>query len=183
MNRDISSAVYLDNTAQISETMTSRARNSARKASKSGVIVVRRGELSDFWVVMEKTFQKLGIRPAHTLQEFHALSERFPEDIYVDIAYLDQRPIAGIGYFVINERVNSSFYFCQDPEFQNRHALSLLVSEALFDSQHSGFKWFDFGTSSVSMRGKENLFRFKESFGAVGLFRETYLWKADDGGV
>jgi len=176
VNRDISSTVCLDMKNPISEKMASRARNMARKARKMGVEVVRRAALSDFWQVMEKTFTKHNTRPTHTLAEFQWLHEHFPERIYVDVAYLKGIPVAGVGYFVINDRVNSSFYLCQDPQKQQTQALSLLLYEALEQAQQKGFHWFDFGTSSVNMQGRANIFRFKESFGATGVFRETYVW-------
>jgi lipid II:glycine glycyltransferase (peptidoglycan interpeptide bridge formation enzyme) len=128
-------------------------------------------------MVMEKTFNRLGKGPTHTLFEFEWLCAQFPERIYVDVAYLDNRPVAGIGFFAINRRVNSSFYLCLDQEFRETQAETLLIYEALIRSQEEGFKWFDFGTSSVNQEGRGNIFQFKESFGAIGLFRETYVWR------
>lgn len=177
VNRDISSVVNLSAENVFDKILTSRARNMARKAEKAGVMRKPRAPLKNFWMVMEKTFHKLGKSPTHTFSELQWLCERFPEDVYVDMAYFEGKPVAGIGYFILNKRVNSSFYLCQDPEFQPLQAQSLLVYEALVESQKKGFRWFDFGTSSAQMKGRENLFRFKESFGAVGLFRETYLWE------
>ena len=176
VNRDISSAVCLDTDNPVSEKMTSRARNMARKARKMGVEVVRRAPITDFWRVMEKTFAKHGTNPTHTLAELQWLHAHLPKRIYVDVAYLEGAPVAGVGYFVINDRVNSSFYLCQDPQKQRTQALSLLIYEALEQALQEGFCWFDFGTSSVNMKGRPNIFRFKESFGAIGVFRETYEW-------
>lgn len=175
-NRDISNVVYLKPEQDIAKSMSSRARNMARKAERSNVVIAQRADLGHFWSIMEKTFAVHGTQPTHTLAEFRWLCEHFPERVYVDIAYIDERPAAGIGYFVINKRVNSSFYLCRDPEFQNTQAQSLLIYDALSRLQSSSFTWFDFGTSSVNMQGRENLFRFKESFGAVGQFRDTYVW-------
>jgi hypothetical protein len=177
-NRDISSVVCLDTDHPVSETMTSRARNMARKARKLGVSYTHRGNVLDFWAVMERTFEKHGTSPTHTLEEFQWLCDHLSGRVYVDVAYLDEVPVAGIGFFVINRRVDSSFYLCQDPEFQSTQALSLLIYEALSRCQEGGYSWFDFGTSSIHMQGRENLFRFKESFGAVGWFRDTYFWEA-----
>jgi hypothetical protein len=177
VNRDISSVVCLSQKKSIREMVNARSRRMARKALKSRVEVGRRAPLSDFWYVMEKTFARLGIEPTHTLVEFQWLHEHFPERIYADVAYLKGTPVAGIGYVVINERVNNSFYLCQDPQKQQFQALSLLICEALEQSRQEGFTWFDFGTSSAKMKGRANLFEFKENFGTVGIFRETYVWR------
>jgi hypothetical protein len=175
-NREISSVVRLHGKESASQIMTSRARNMAQKARKLGVETVVRAPMKDFWQVMEKTFKKHNDNPTHSFKEFSWLHENLPDLIYANVAYLKGKPMAGIGHFVINRFVNSSFYLCQDPRHQQTQALSLLVCETLEDCLSSGFHWFDFGTSSINMKGRGNIFRFKESFGATGVFRETYLW-------
>jgi hypothetical protein len=176
-DRDISSVVYMDRTISVTETMTSRGRRMARKAGKLGVTVTHRAPLDDFWPVMEKTFAKHGSKPTHSRAEFDWLLQHHPDRVYTDVAYSNGEPVGGIGYFVINERVNSSFYLCQDPDQQDAQGLSLLVCQGLEQAQQHGFRWFDFGTASVNMKGRPNIFSFKESFGAVGQFRETYHWR------
>lgn len=178
-NRDISSVVHLKTDRHISEYMNSRARNMARKAQKSGVSIIQHASIEHFWLVVQKTFENHGVNPTHSLDEFQWLCTNLPEQVYVDVAYIGDQPAAGIGYFVINKRVISSFYLCRDAEFQDTQAQSLLIYDALVRLQNSSFTWFDFGTSSVNMQGRENIFRFKESFGAIGLFRDTYIWNAD----
>ena len=58
--------------------------------------------------------------------------------------------------------------------------MSLIVYDTILKAKEDGFKYFDFGTSSVNMKGRENIFRFKESFGAIGVFRHTYYWRNND---
>lgn len=175
--RDISSVVSLSQIAPITERMSSRARNMVRKAEREGIEVRHRGSIADFWTVLEMTFAKHGTQATHSREEFEWLAEEFPESVYVDVAYLDDGPVAGVGYIATNARVNASFYFCQNPEFQSRQGLSLLVHDGLLRSTLEGYEWFDFGTSSIDMRGRDNIFRFKESFAAIGLFRETFGWQ------
>lgn len=178
VNRDVSSLVYLDQGVPVFEGMKSRARNAVRKAQKSGVHITRGAPIEDFWPVLEKNCRELGIRPTHSFSEFKWLHEHLPERVYADVAYVEGRCAGGIAYFVINQRVNSSFYLCQDSDHREKQVLSLLIYEALATAQSEGFSWFDFGTSSMKMQGNANLFLFKEGFGAVGLFRDTYMWKA-----
>jgi hypothetical protein len=181
VNRDISSVVPLGTDKSVSETMNSEARNHARKAKKFGIQIAHNADVEDFAVVLTKTHERLGTRPTHTEDELRWLHDRLKDRIYFDVAYLDNVPIAGVALFVVNARVNSSFYLSQDPEKRNLQGLTLLVQEVLERSRFEGFLWFDFGTSSASQKGRANLFEFKESFGAVGQFRETYTWTADQG--
>jgi len=179
-NRDISSVVCLDKSNLMSREMTSRAHaidRKARKTREAGVEIVCNASIVDFWQVVEKTFAKHGTKPTHTLNEFQWLNEHFAYRVYADVAYFKGVPLAGVGYFVLNERVRTSFYLCQDPELRHLQGLNLLIHNALEQAGREGFRWFDFGTSSAEMRGRSNIFRFKETFGAVGFFRETYVWR------
>ena len=176
VNSDISSVVSMNSKDIEKDVFTSRARNIARKAKKMNTSVKFKASIEDFWEVMEKTFQKHKNNPTHTFTEWKWLCENLPNDVWCDVAYIDKKPIAGVGHFRVNSRTDSSFYLCSDPEFQKTQALSLLVYETILNSQKEGYEFFDFGTSSKDMVGRENIFRFKESFGAIGLFRDTYRW-------
>jgi Acetyltransferase (GNAT) domain len=178
VNRDLSSVVRLDSAVPVLETVESRARNAARKAEREGVTVQERGDLDDFWSVMEATFSKHGAHPTHTQTEFARLAETLPDRVYADLAYHDGEPVAGVGYFVINSLVNSSFYFCQQPDRRELNGLTLCVLRGLERAQKGGYRWFDFGTSTAGMEPRENVFRFKEQFASVGQFRETFEWHA-----
>jgi len=174
INSDISSLIVLKDNKNIeNETFTSRARNMARKARKSGVIVKFNQPVNDFWKVMDITFQKHGSKPTHTFHEWEYLCRKFPGNIWCDVAYIHNKPVAGIGHIKINSRTDSSFYLCNDLTFYESQALSLMIYEAILDSQNKGTHIFDFGTSSVNMIAREKIFHFKESFGAIGKFKHT----------
>lgn len=178
VNRDVSSLVRLDAGLPVDRVVAARARNAARKAEREGVSLRTRGNLEDFWRVMDATFEQHGTAPTHTLDEFRRLSERLPDRVYVDVTYHAGEPIAGVGYFVVNDDVNSSFYLCQRPDRRELNGLTLCVLRGLERAQRDGYRWFDFGTSTAGMQPRGNIFRFKEQFGAVGQFRETLEWSA-----
>jgi lipid II:glycine glycyltransferase (peptidoglycan interpeptide bridge formation enzyme) len=174
INSDITSVIDISENDLGKNTFTSRARNMSRKAIKAGVTCHFDAGIDDFWLLMSKTFIKHGTKPTHTFENWKWLMENLPGMIWCDVAYVRNIPIAGIGHFKINNLTDSSFYLCNDLEYQDTQALSLLICEILKNAQHQGYKWFDFGTSSVNMVARENIFSFKESFGSVGLFRSTY---------
>ena len=180
INSDVTSIVCLSEVDIESKTFSSRARNMQKKARKEGVTVIENAEVDMFWEVMDKTFKRHGKSPTHSKEEFKYLNSICPEDIYCDIAVLGKKPVAGIGYFTLNEYVCMSFYLCNDIDYKESQALSLLVYESIIKAQRMGFKYFDFGTSSVNMIARENIFLFKESFGAVGRFRKTFHLRIHD---
>ncbi len=172
INSDITSVVDLTKDTLF----TSRARNMARKALKYGVKIKFRSNLDDFWLLMEKTYARHQKNPTHTKEEYRYLMQKLPENIYCHVAYIDDIPIAGIGVFELNRSNIMSFYLCKDESYKHLQGQTLLIRDTILDAKERGFKYFDFGTSSTNMIGSESVFKFKESFGAIGLFRETYHW-------
>jgi GNAT acetyltransferase-like protein len=178
VNRDVSSVVPLDRDVAVEAAVASRTRQNARKALRRGVTIDPRGAIEDFWSVMDATFERHGTPPTHTLEEFRRLADAFPDRVYVDVGYYDGQPVAGVGYFVTNRLVNSSFYLCQRPDQRQLNGLTLCILRGLERAQGDGYRWFDLGTSTVRMQPRESVFRFKEQFASVGQFRETFEWTA-----
>jgi lipid II:glycine glycyltransferase (peptidoglycan interpeptide bridge formation enzyme) len=175
VNADITSVVPLSNNIDLEKSIfTSKLRNILRKAEKNGIEIINRASIDDFWILMEDTFNRHGVLPTHTKDELIYLNQKFPDKIYFNVAYINKIPVAGICIFTINSLVDMSFYLCSNSKYKQTQALSLLVANTIKESQKKGFRYFDFGTSSVNMIGKENIFKFKESFGAIGKFRFTY---------
>jgi len=182
VNRDISSVLALCPTvAEYSYAKAHRAEweRRARKAHKAGVVVRRSAPIENFWQTVGVTFAKHGKSPTHTLEELQWLASYLPEKIFFSCAYLDEKPIAGVCYFAQNSRVIGSFYLCQDPEHQSTQAQSALLLDGYDHAQSLGHRWLDLGTSSVQMTAYDSIFRFKETLGAVGQFRETYSLRVE----
>lgn len=173
-NSDITSIIPLNDKNIETEVFTSRIRNVVRKARKYNIDIRYNCNINDFWLLMEKTFAKHGAVPTHSKDQYEYLMKMFPDRIYCNIAYLENVPVAGIGIFEINKKNIMSFYLCSDIKFQQSQALSMLIYETALNAKKQGFDFFDFGTSSVNMIGRENIFRYKESFGSVGRFKHTY---------
>lgn len=152
-----------------------RGRNSARKAEKSGVTVKQNDDLDVFYPILLGSKRKHEAVPTHTLDELIDLKRRFPGGIVADVAYIDaDRPIAGALYFICNPLCILTFYLAHETEFSELNATNLLVRERILQAQRDRFKFFDFGTSTHGMEPRPNIFKFKESFGSVGYFRDTY---------
>lgn len=130
--------------------------------------------LEDFWMLIEKTFKKHGTKPTHTFSELSDLKYNKNLNIKFPIIYFKNKPIAGIGEFRINNQLKMSFYICQDDEYKDLNYQTLLINNLLDNSFLEGTQYYDFGTSSVNMVARANIFEFKEGFAAVGKFRHTY---------
>lgn len=173
--RDITSVVKL--CAPIDEIISGKTRNIVKSAFGKGVSIHHDCQLSVFWALIDSTYSRHGVSPTHSKQELGELISRFPGKIKIHVAKYLGIPVAGICEFEINHMVNSSFYFCRGDEHNDVQGLSVLVKDALERSKECGFKYYDFGTSSVNMVARPNVFSFKEGFGAEGIFREVYSWE------
>ncbi len=80
--------------------------------------------------------------------------------------------IAGVVNFVVNPQVVLAFYISHKEKFQNFRAVNLLFCSIFKWAIQNGFKVYDFGTFTVNGQPNMGLGRFKENFGASGVFRD-----------
>jgi lipid II:glycine glycyltransferase (peptidoglycan interpeptide bridge formation enzyme) len=83
--------------------------------------------------------------------------------------------IAGIVMFACNPRAALAFYISHREDFQRYRGVNLLFYEVFQWCIAQGFRFLDFGIFTVNMQPNWGLGRFKESFGAQGVFRDT-MW-------
>ena len=82
--------------------------------------------------------------------------------------------IAGVVLFICNEKVVLAFYISHDEQYQEYRGLNLLFYEIIKWGIFNGFNFLDFGTFTLNQAPNWGLARFKESFGAQGVFRDSY---------
>lgn len=173
-NRDITNIVGLKHPFTL-EDVPSKTRNILRKSETYGIKIARENHPDRFWKLLELTYQKHGTHPTHTLEELCRLERLCPGEIFYTIGSLDEEPIAGMATFVLNSRSVMAFYLAQNDAYKRMNALTLVIYQELKESAGNGYQYFDFGTSSAEMTARENIFRFKEGFGANGYFRDRFI--------
>jgi len=150
------------------------ARTATRKAIKEGVEIDLNGEIETFYSILEKNLSaRHNVKPTHSLEELLDLKKRFPGRIHQFNAVLDGEVIAGVNAWEVSERAIIAFYISHRESAQEYRPLNL-VFKSIFDwAIERGFEWFDFGTYTLNMEPNFGLARFKEGFGAKGIFRDT----------
>ena len=81
--------------------------------------------------------------------------------------------LAGAVNFIINEHVVLAFYISHQEKYQEYRSVNLLFYSIFNWAISNGFKIYDFGTFTVDEEPNMGLGRFKENFGASGVFRDT----------
>lgn len=180
INRDLTSVISVagKNIEEIFQTsFEKRARTAVRKAQKLNIQIKwadHLQNLEDFYRVILESKAKFKTKPTHTLEELRRIEQLCPGALKMILAYYQDRLVAGEIYLICNEQTIDSHYSCLKEKFAYLNSVNLLKYEFLKWAIKNNFKYVDYGTSSSQMEPQLGIFTFKESFGAVGIFRDTY---------
>lgn len=176
LKREISSVVQLDSPDEILlSTFKAESRTAVKKALAQNVEIVETERFSDYYEILKKNLKmRHNVNPTHTLEELLKLKSFFPAKIRLMGAFLEDKLIAGVCNFSANREVVLAFYISHDEDYQNYRPVNLLFYEIMKRYRAEGFRFLDFGIFTVNMEPNWGLGRFKESFGARGIFRDTF---------
>ncbi len=175
--REISSAIPLDfSVNNILDRFKPEARTAYRKAVKSGIEVRETEDFQSFYTILKKNLAlRHNVIPTHSLEELLKLKGLFPQHIRQFGAFKGDRMIAGVINFICNDRVILVFYISHDARFQNYRPINSLFFEMIQWSIEQKYKFLDFGIFTVQEKPNWGLAKFKENFGAMGIFRDTFI--------
>ena len=163
---------------ELLNTFRATARTATKKSMKLGIEI---RECEDFEAYYEILKMNLGMRhnvePTHSIEELKKLKSLFPNDIRLWGAFKEKKIIAGVCNFSANSKVVLAFYISHLEKYQEYRAVNLLFYEIMNQYQKEGSKFLDFGIFTVNMDPNWGLARFKENFGARGIFRDTFIKK------
>lgn len=177
--REISSVVQLDiPEGKLLSTYRATARTATKKSMKLGIEIRECEEFENYYEILKKNLSlRHNVQPTHTLSELKKLKKIFPDEIRLWGAFKGKKLIAGVCNFSANPKVVLAFYISHLEKYQEYRAVNLLFYEIMKEYQTEGFKFLDFGIFTVNMDPNWGLARFKENFGARGIFRDTFKIK------
>jgi hypothetical protein len=152
-----------------------RRRRGAAKAAKLGVAVSQSEDWAGYWALLsEHLKQRFGVAPVHSLAEIERLRRRFPGNIRLHVASLEQEILAGTVVFE-SARVAHVQYIASSERGRDLGALDALFLH-LLEETYAAKAFFDFGSSNeqdgrVLNRG---LIEQKEGFGARAVVHDFY---------
>ena len=146
-----------------------------RKAEKIGVEVRKTNQVEEFYTILKENLKiRHGVEPTHTLEEIYKLIKLFPKSINVFGAFYKGEMIAGALNFLVKGDVALAFYISHKEEFQDMRPLNLLFYKIFKWALNENIEVYDFGIFTVDGEPNMGLGRFKENFGASGIFRDTF---------
>lgn len=177
--RDVSSMLTIESSPEENlKLFRPSHRTAVRKAVKQGVKIQESDDWKAFYQILETNLNiRHNVKPTHTLDELIKLKAIYPERVRLFGAYYDENMVAGVVNFSVNQDVVLAFYISHDEAHQELRAVNLLFYEIIKWCQNESFKYLDFGIFTVDMEPNFGLGRFKENFGASGVFRDTFNLK------
>jgi hypothetical protein len=172
VRRDVSSVVALREGYRFS----SERQRDIRHARQAGVRVEAGGDLAAFHALLSEVLRRHGATPTHSLDELRLLQGRFPQQIVLHTAYVDDTLQAGALVYDFGRTVHTQYLAASD-EGRRHDALSLLLAE-LVGSVYADRHYFSFGISTEQEGRVLNggLVTQKERFGARAVVHDFYEW-------
>jgi hypothetical protein len=150
-------------------------RGSVKKAVKSSVAVQNDENFFGFFEMMEKLLKdKYCAKPVHTLDEIKLLASRFPGNIKLYSAYVDQELVAGILMF-IDKRIIKTQYISSSEKGRDLGAVDYLMDHIL--NYYKPDKLYcDLGTCTDNSETgfNQSLVAQKELMGARSVAKDVY---------
>ena len=152
-------------------------RRRLRQAQAAGVRVERNASLAEFWPVLNDNLQrKFQAQSVHTLEEIELLKSRFPNEIVQYNAYLGDKIVGGITFYVMGHVLHGQYSGTTD-EGKQTGAMEAIYEQVMYhDFAHC--RYLDFGTSNEE-GGRilnEGLIAHKEGYGGRTICYDTYEW-------
>jgi predicted N-acyltransferase len=173
--RDVTSILFLEDSLDknLAKFKSSHLR-AVRNAQEKGVNVCQSNDFDSFYHILEQNLNiRHGVSPTHTLAELKNIHALFPDRVNLFAAFVKDVMVAGVVNFVVNDHVVLAFYISHDEAYQEFRAVNLLFYSIFDWAIQQGFRIYDFGTFTVNEEPNMGLGRFKENFGASGIFRDT----------
>ena len=173
--RDVTSILFLENRLDknLAKFKSSHLR-AVRNAQEKSVNVRQSNDFDSFYHILEQNLKiRHGVSPTHTLAELKNIHALFPDRVNLFAAFVKDVMVAGVVNFVVNDHVVLAFYISHDEAYQEFRAVNLLFYSIFDWAIQQGFRIYDFGTFTVNEEPNMGLGRFKENFGASGIFRDT----------
>lgn len=173
VRRDVSSTIYLDEKPSFNK---SRRRN-IKKNKNFGLEIKKSFDFETFMDILSKNLlKKYEVKPTHTATEISLLASRFPDNIKLFTAELDEKICGGVIVYA-SKNVAHAQYSASTKDGLKMRANDLIY-DFLINDYYKDKKYFDFGTSTENegLYLNEGLIDYKERFGARAVVHDFYKW-------
>lgn len=164
----------------VSVPFTSSKRRDYRYSLKSGFTFKKlesREEIAEYYSVLLKNLEKLGLHAVHSLEDLYDLKfNRFDEKIEFYGVYHESKMVAGSMLFYFDDNVVHTQYLSSDEEYLKMFPMDFLIYNLIQTAVDKNMKTFSFGICTEDQGRYLNLglSRFKEGFGTEFCINRSY---------
>ncbi len=149
-----------------------------KKAKKNIVRVFESDDFKAFWEILQENVSvKYDTTAVHSYEEICLLKEKFPDNIKLYVAKYMGKIVGGVVMYISSEVAHSQ-YISASAKGKELGCLDLIF-DVLINDIYSGYKYFDFGTSTEN-KGQflnESLIFQKEGFGGRAVCYNSYSYE------
>ncbi len=165
--------------SELLNSFVNKTRNAFRRAEKIGLKFREienptQEEFDRFWEILVENRTGLGVTPAHNRDEIELLHNLIPEHLMMAVVEYEGKIISLIWNFGCNRHTVLEFYMAHQEPFQKLRPVPFLTYHSILWARSKGYRYFDFGISSIDSDPTWGLLRFKENFNAHHFLRQTY---------
>lgn len=170
VRRDISTAIYLPDRIKLSK----GKKWGISRAKQAGIVVKKFDDFNLFIEKENEVLKRHNAQAVHTGGELKLLAKRFPDNIALYGAFLNDEFLAGTLVYV-TPTVAHTQYITTTEKGRETFAFDFLGNE-LISNVYADKIWFDFGISTENggMVLNEGLCQQKETFGGRGFVYDFY---------
>jgi len=180
IRQELTQAVRLDVPEEsMLESYVNKTRTAVRKAV-NGNLAFRiiadptQAEFDRFWEILVENRIGLGVVPTHNREEIERLHRLVPDKLMMAVIEDEGKMIAVIWNFICTPTTVLEFYMAHLAEYQQLRPVPYLTYHTMLWAKRAGFRWLDFGISSIWGEPTWGLLTFKENFGSKHFLRITY---------
>jgi hypothetical protein len=152
-----------------------RRRRNIKKALRADVRICESDDWASYWDLLTNVLkERFGTKPVHSLDEIQLLRSRFPGNIRLFTASVEEELVGGVVIYE-TDRVAHAQYIAASDRGREIGALDLLFS-FLLDETFAQKPYFDFGISNENDGRYLNagLMEQKEGFGGRSVVHDYY---------
>lgn len=173
--REITHVLQLQENADILQLLDGKCRNQSRKALDVFSIHEDVAAEEFYPILLADKKRHFNAVPTHTLQDMKYLQSELLGRVTMDVALHPSGAKAGICYFHSHPDCLTIFYLAQESACLGLNGLNALIVTGLQKAAKKGIRYIDFGCTSLDSKVlNPGVAEFKEGFGAVGMFRDTF---------
>ena len=175
IKRELSSVLFLEKKLELNlKKFRPSHQRAVRSALKKNIEVKNSNDYKTFYKLLEKNLLlRHNVYPTHSLNELKKLVKLFPNRINLFTANVKDEMVAGVINFILNKNTVLAFYICHDDSYKEYKPVNLLFYNIIDWAIKKKYSTYDFGLFTINGIPNMGLGRFKENFGASGVFRDT----------